>query len=158
MQLYLVRTHSLAGKRKTGDNLYELIKSDKALMETLYHVIIIAWITDDGPDGKKARRLLHRDFPSVIVSVCWAHQINLIVGDYLKKNSHLRKAVNLAIHVIKWFRNHDLPRAWLNQEQSIMGSHAVCLIIPVITRWMCHYLSISRLLRVSGPMRALCLR
>lgn len=127
-------------------------------MEDTFLVELIAWVTDDGPDGKKARRLLHRDFPSIIVSVCWAHQINLIIGDYLKQNPALRHYVKKAIMVIRWFRDHDLPRQWLNSEQLIDKPHALVLILPVITRWMYHYLSLTRLLVVSGPLRALCMR
>ncbi|ETW84645.1 hypothetical protein HETIRDRAFT_48430 [Heterobasidion irregulare TC 32-1] len=152
---YLVCTHDLSGQPKTGDNLYAIIKSDKQYIEDTYLVEIIAWITDDGPDGKKAHRLLHQDHPWIIVSVCWAHQINLIVGDYLKQNPMLKLYVNQAIKVIKWFRDHDLPCQWLNQEQLLDHPHALALVLPVITCWMYHYLSISRLLTVSGPLRAL---
>lgn len=49
-----------------------------ALMEKQYHgVQVIAWCTDDGPDGKKMRRLLQAQFPCLITLLCWVHQINL---------------------------------------------------------------------------------
>jgi hypothetical protein len=38
---------------KTGDHLLKLVLEDLALMERLYGVQVIAWCTDDGPDGKK---------------------------------------------------------------------------------------------------------
>ena len=70
----------------------------------------------------------------------------------------LKLYVNQAIKVIKWFRDHDLPRQWLNQEQLLDHPNALVLVLPVITRWMYHYLSISRLLMVLGPLRASCVR
>lgn len=119
---------------------------------------VIAWITDDGPDGKKARRLLHHFYSWIIVSVCWAHQVNLMVGDYLKRNPSTMQVVSSANDVIRWFREHDLPREWLNHEQLIDHPHALLLILPADTRWMYHYLSITRLLDVSGALRTLCMR
>ncbi|EDR11715.1 uncharacterized protein LACBIDRAFT_314246 [Laccaria bicolor S238N-H82] len=50
---YLVQTHNVMHDAKTGDHLLKLVLEDIVLMETKYGVILIAWCTDDGPDGKK---------------------------------------------------------------------------------------------------------
>ncbi|KZP28056.1 hypothetical protein FIBSPDRAFT_692517, partial [Athelia psychrophila] len=71
---YLVCTHNVQGEPKTGDKLLELVVSDIQFILQKFRVSIIAWCTDDGPDGKKARRLLREKFSSMVVSVCWAHQ------------------------------------------------------------------------------------
>jgi len=49
----------------------------------MFLLIIIAVCSDDSGDAWKMRRLLLTLMPELIIIVCWAHQINLIVGDYL---------------------------------------------------------------------------
>ncbi|KAF8989621.1 hypothetical protein BDQ17DRAFT_1333968 [Cyathus striatus] len=50
---YLLRTHDMSGKPKTGDELFILVKDDIMFMQNTYRVDTIAITTDDGPDGKK---------------------------------------------------------------------------------------------------------
>ncbi|KAI0656722.1 hypothetical protein C8Q70DRAFT_878385, partial [Cubamyces menziesii] len=71
---YLVKTHNMTGKLKTGDHIFELIKSDIHHMEETYKVQVIGWCTNDGLDGKKACRLLYQFLTYLIVIACWAHQ------------------------------------------------------------------------------------
>jgi len=70
--------------------------------------MIIAWCTDDGPNGKKMRQLLKLLFSWIIVIVCWAHQINLVVGDFLR--------LKLAIHVLSIVAAPSVHSA-------VLGSH-----------------------------------
>ncbi|KAI0026736.1 hypothetical protein K488DRAFT_64797, partial [Vararia minispora EC-137] len=75
---YLTDTRNLSGQRKTGDNLFRIIEQQiRELEGPRYGVEVIGWITDDGPDGKKARRLLLEAHPHLMVLVCWAHQVQL---------------------------------------------------------------------------------
>ncbi|KAM5539208.1 hypothetical protein V8D89_007081 [Ganoderma adspersum] len=85
---HLVRTHDMMGHPKTGQEHLEVIKSDMAHMEMTYGVTTVGWVTDDGPDGKSARTLLRKLMPWLILLVCWAHQCNLLVGDYLVLNPY----------------------------------------------------------------------
>ncbi|KAF8062592.1 hypothetical protein FPV67DRAFT_1452391 [Lyophyllum atratum] len=104
---------------------------------------------DDGPDGKKMRRLLLRRFPWIMVLVCWAHQINLVVGDFLTLKYDLLLVIVECLEVIKWFNNHSAALALLEQEMKFTyDGKAWALILPVITRWTAHYLSTTRLLKV----------
>jgi hypothetical protein len=48
-------THNVQGQPKTGNYLLKLILEDIKYMQEVFLVKIIAWCTDDGPDGKKAR-------------------------------------------------------------------------------------------------------
>lgn len=123
-------------------------------METKYGVILIAWCTDDGPDGKKMRRLLVAVFPHLIVILCWAHQINLIVGDCLAIRRSVMDDINHALDVVKWFNNHGTALELLRQEQVLtFEGLSWALILPVITRWTAHYLALSRVLKVKQPLQ-----
>ncbi|KAI9058295.1 hypothetical protein FKP32DRAFT_1549847, partial [Trametes sanguinea] len=143
---YLVKTHDMTGEPKTGDRMFELIKSDIATMERDYQVDVIGWCTDDGPDGKKARRLLFETFAYLIVLVCWAHQINLIVGDLLGL-AWIAAVIRDAVEVVKWFNSHGVALELLKAEQKVSRPNAqpYALIRPVQTRWTSHYLAAERL-------------
>ncbi|KAF8153088.1 ribonuclease H-like domain-containing protein [Crassisporium funariophilum] len=128
---YLVRTHNMTGEPKT----------------------VIAWCTNDGPDGKKMRRLLQQQYPWIMVFVCWAHQINLVVGDFLNMKSDLLFIIAQCLEVIKWFNNHGTALALLKNEMKFTYEGKIwSLVLPVITRWTAHYLSSTRLLKVKGAV------
>ena len=52
----------------------------------------------------------------MIVLLCWGHQSNLLVGDYLVLPDYM-KAVSRALDVIKWFNNHRTALDLFNAEQ-----------------------------------------
>lgn len=123
-------------------------------MESKYGVKIIAWCTDDGPDGKKMRRLLQAQFPWPITLLCWAHQINLVVGDALSIRRSVTEDINHALEVIKWFNNHGTALELLCQEQVLTFAGSFwSLILAVITRWTAHYLAITRFLKLKQPLQ-----
>ncbi|KAF5387115.1 hypothetical protein D9615_001638 [Tricholomella constricta] len=153
IQPYLIRTHDMTGEPKTGDRLLQLVLDDIEYMVEKFGVHVIAWCTDDGPDGKKMRRLLRRHFPWIMVLVCWAHQINLIVGDFLTLKYDLLIVIAQCLEVIKWFNNHGAALALLDQEMKITyEGKSWVLVLPVITRWTAHYLSTTRLLKVKNAV------
>ena len=104
------------------------------------------------------RRLLVRMLPKIIATVCWAHQINLVFGEYISLPG-IREWVELALDIIKWFNAHSTALDLLREEQRITPPNQVLsLLLPVSTRWTSHYLSISRLLQVKQALQALCIR
>ena len=149
----------MTGEPKTGDRLLELVLDDISYMKTRYGVELIAWCTDDGPDGKKMRRLLGAMLLWIIIIVCWAHQINLIVGDFLGLKEPYLKCIKEGLEIIKWFNAHSAALALLNKEQRFTYEGKWwALILPVITRWTTHYLSVSQLLKVKSAVRSCSLR
>lgn len=143
------------GQPKTGDRLLELIKNDMETMENQYSVQVVGWCTDDGPDGKRARRLLREAMFWLIIILCWAHQIQLIVGDLLKL-SDLSSLARDANELIKWFTNHGVALDLLNAEQRFGNPSGpiYTLILPAATRWASHFHAFSRLLDVQPSMKA----
>ena len=73
----------------------------------MFFFIIIALCSDNGGDAHKMWRLLLELMPWLIIIVCWAHQINLIVGDYLGLKTDFLSCVPKALLVIKWMNNHS---------------------------------------------------
>ena len=123
-------------------------------MEEKFGTQLIAWCTDDGPDGKKMRRLLQALFAWLIVILCWAHQINLVVGDFLAIRRSVMDDINHALEVIKWFNNHSTALALLQTEQTLTFEGSFwALILPAITRWTAHYLAITCYLKLKQPLQ-----
>ena len=149
----------MSGKPKTGDQLLEIVESHIQYIYDKFGVVVIAWCTDDGPDGKKMRRLLGAKYWWLITLLCWAHQINLVVGDFLNLKVDFRRIITRALDVVKWFNSHGQALDKLRIEQIITyDSKSWALILPVITRWTAHYLSLTRLLKVEAALTTCCSR
>ncbi|KAM6497447.1 hypothetical protein JOM56_007920 [Amanita muscaria] len=97
---YLMRTHDVSAQPKTGEALLQLVVEDIKWSEEMYGLTIIAACSDDGGDARKMRRLLLALMPWLIIVLCWAHQINLIVGDYLSLKLPFQDCVPKAL--ISW--------------------------------------------------------
>jgi len=89
------------------------------------------------------QRLLLMLMPWLIIIVCWAHQINLIVGDLLGLRIDFLSCVLKALLVIKWMNNHSHALGIFHREQLQTFNKILSLILPVITQWMAHYFSLS---------------
>ncbi|KAJ7775980.1 ribonuclease H-like domain-containing protein [Mycena maculata] len=152
-QPYLLRTHDMTGRPKTGDELFEIMKSDFEYAWNTYRVEIIAVCTDDGPDGKKAHRLISQWKPSIAVWECWAHQSSLMTGNYLAIKAPWMQDAKHAIKVIKWFNNHGKALDLLRTQQKSIMIVILQLILPVVTRWTAHYCSLRRLKKLERSIR-----
>ena len=119
----------------------------------MYGHKVIAACSDDGGDARKMRRLLCELMPWLIVILCWAHQINLIIGDYLALKLPFQDCVPKALVVIKWMNNHSHALRLFCQEQFYMYQKILALILPVITCWTAHYLSLWQLLTVKKVLK-----
>lgn len=149
-----MRTHDLSAHAKTGEALLALVVEDIKWSEETYGHSVIAVCSDDGGDARKMRRLLLALMPWLIVILCWAHQINLIVSDYLSLKLPFQDCVPKALKVIKWMNSHSRALGLFRQEQLCTHQMFWALILPVITRWTAHYLSLWRLLTVEKTLRA----
>ncbi|KAL0563282.1 hypothetical protein V5O48_018790 [Marasmius crinis-equi] len=111
-----------------------------------YKVEIVGLVTDAGGDGRKACRLFAREFPSVIVLDCFAHQVNLIVTDFFKSGGDgLLEYASQAVTLISWLR----------KKSGVMASLSLAVLVAVVTRWTTHYQAFSRLLKLKGELDAI---
>jgi hypothetical protein len=105
------------------------------------------------------RRLLSAKYLWMITLLCWAHQMNLVVGDFLSLNADFRRIIALALDVVKWFNGHGQALDKLRIEQKLTyNGNSWALILPVITRWTAHYLSLTHLLKVEAALTTCCSR
>ncbi|KAG1853779.1 hypothetical protein C8R48DRAFT_610668, partial [Suillus tomentosus] len=62
--------------------------------------------------------------------------------------------INDALEVVKWFNNHSRALGILNEVQrNVFSGKTRSLILPVLTRWTSHYLSVRRLLELEMPFK-----
>lgn len=87
---YLLQMHDMTGRPKTGDTLWALVLEDREYARMTFDVEIIEYCSDDGPDGKKARRLNREQTPEIVDSVCWGHQSSLVTGNLLAVSTVMR--------------------------------------------------------------------
>lgn len=150
-----MRTHDISTQQKTGNTLLKIVTDDIKWSEEKYGLKVIAVCSDDGGDSRKMRRLIASSMPWLIIVLCWAHQINLIVGDYLSIKLPFLDSVPQAITVIKWMNNHSRALGFFqNEQRSTYNGKTLSLILPVLTRWTAHYLSLRRLLIVETALKA----
>ncbi|KAJ7748303.1 ribonuclease H-like domain-containing protein, partial [Mycena maculata] len=153
-QPFLLRTHDMTGRPKTGDELFNIMKSDFEYALNTYAVKVICVTTDDGPDGKKSRRLVREQLPWIATFECWVHQSSLITGNYLSIKAPWMKAAKQAIEVIKWFNNHGTALDLLRSVERTTLGRWLALILPVVTRWVSQYCALRCLKKLERAVRA----
>ncbi|KAI0731798.1 ribonuclease H-like domain-containing protein, partial [Fomitopsis betulina] len=144
---YLITTFCITKEQKNMENLLELVVGQIKYFTEVLQVTVVAWCTGTSGDGSKMRHLLVQRMPWLFVVDCWAHQINLVTGDVFKHVSAMFKdLLDNALEIIKWFNNHTRALGMLKDTMIVKLGKAVCLILPVITRWTLHYLAVRRLI------------
>ncbi|KAF7331976.1 HAT family dimerization protein [Mycena kentingensis (nom. inval.)] len=161
---YLGAAHDVSPERKTAAALLEIVDGDMTAAEEQLLIQFIGYCTDNGGDAARGMRArLKRRRKSLLVSPCWAHQINLIVGELLGLDIACIQAMDIGLGWIKWIVNHSRALGMLKAQQKQTELYAkthrlLTLIFPVISRWTSHFVSLRRLLVLSGPLRALYLQ
>jgi hypothetical protein len=123
-------------------------------MEEKYGVETVGWCTNDGPDGKKMRRLAALIWPWLVFIFCWAHQIELICKAISKASHHYENIFALANNIVKHVNNHDMVLKRVQEEtEQLNKGKSWALTLPAATRWSSRYQTVSRLLKVEEPMR-----
>ncbi|CAE6478675.1 unnamed protein product [Rhizoctonia solani] len=152
---YTVKVHDLSAEPKTADNHLSRVLADIDFAEKEHGVRVIAWVSDAGGDSRAMRVRLNRMHPHLLVFDCWAHQINLIVGDILRLNDRLVEAAADAIEITKWMLHHSYLLGLFRQERARSNAKSRELTLPAITRWTSHYLSFDSLNSQSTALRSL---
>lgn len=70
------------------------------------------------------------------------------MGDIFKIKGLFSKIIDDALEVVKWFNNHSRALGILNAVQLKISSKVKSLVLPILTRWTSHYLSVRRLLEL----------
>ncbi|KAJ7284775.1 ribonuclease H-like domain-containing protein [Mycena rebaudengoi] len=152
-------------KSKTKDSV-NAICANVDFKAYLLELVEVTALQKDGPslceqfagmidyaDGgsKKGRTLLGRKRPWLILPSCWAHQFQLILGDYFKVNDMAAIVAEEATALIGWINNHGKVRKIFDDSQAVISADRAGKIIILvylvanITRWTTHFVAFARL-------------
>ncbi|THH08490.1 hypothetical protein EW146_g8974 [Bondarzewia mesenterica] len=131
---HILNLYDISSEAKTAVNLLKIIEQEIDYCVQELMIIMIAYCTDSSGEAAKMRRLLGKKCPSIAVVPCWAHQVNLIIGDYFKGIPNLKAIGNNALEVVKWFNNHGRAIGILKDLQRVLSPDGkfLCLILPSI--------------------------
>ncbi|KAJ7587830.1 ribonuclease H-like domain-containing protein [Mycena floridula] len=146
---YLLRTHDMSGRPKTGDELLSIAQDDIKYAEETYGVEVIGIATDNGPDAKKMRRRTKEEEEKLANFECWAHQMSLMTGNYLEIKTPYAYAMQMALDIVKWFNNHSKALDLLRKQLAFNIGKELQLFLPAATRWTAHYCSLYRTHQIS---------
>ncbi|KDN35726.1 hypothetical protein RSAG8_11349, partial [Rhizoctonia solani AG-8 WAC10335] len=155
---YTVKVHDVSAEHKTAENHLNIVLNDIDYAEKEHNIKVIAWVSDAGGDSRAMRVRLHRLRPYILVFDCWAHQINLVVGNISSQSSRLVETADSSTSIIKWMLHHSYLLGLLHQEQVQNGGKSRSLTLPVLTRWTSHFLSFRSLLTEARWIRSLAAR
>ncbi|KIK90602.1 hypothetical protein PAXRUDRAFT_14255 [Paxillus rubicundulus Ve08.2h10] len=145
---HLLKTIDISALPKTAVELLKIVLEEIPYATEELKVHIVAWCTDASGGSASMQWLLVQKMPHIVAVDCWAHQVNLIVGDTFKVTHMVIKIISDAIEVVKWFNNHSCVLGMLCKVQIAKYGKILALILPVLTWWNSHYLVVTRLINV----------
>ncbi|KIK96853.1 hypothetical protein PAXRUDRAFT_10540 [Paxillus rubicundulus Ve08.2h10] len=102
-KVHTVWVTDVSTEQQTADHLKRIILEVKDSLEKDWKVTVIVITSDASGESCAARKQILVDFPWLIVPDCYAHQINLVVGDYFKVISVVfMKYTKKATELIMW--------------------------------------------------------
>ncbi|KDQ21329.1 hypothetical protein BOTBODRAFT_123015, partial [Botryobasidium botryosum FD-172 SS1] len=146
--------HNVSAARKNATALLDMMKDELGYNEATLGVVNIGACSDASGESRAARSRLLAQMPHLLVVDCYSHQIQLIVGDYLKKNPTVSLHIQQLTDVANWFNNHSFALGLLAREQATTRTIILVLLMPNLTRWTTHSLSVDRFLDLEGDLKS----
>ncbi|KAJ7223699.1 ribonuclease H-like domain-containing protein [Mycena rebaudengoi] len=156
---YTLELADVTSMDKSGPGMCQQYMEIIDRIETKYNCVIIYFITDADGGSKKGRVLLGKKRTYLILPSCWAHQFQLILGDYFKVNIFAAGTAELATALIGWINNHGKVRKIFDEAQSAFYldrlGHILVLayLVANLTRWTTHCIAFMRLFHLEEPLQ-----
>ncbi|KAF7341216.1 HAT family dimerization protein [Mycena venus] len=155
-----IKLHITTKERKTSVNLLTHVMADIVYLTTVLCVTLVAFCCDSGGDSRGLRPLLLNLMPWILTIPCWAHQINLVVKEYIGCSDVTAILAN-CLKIINWFSSHKRALLMLLEEQQAINEkrppgqkweRLKRFVRAGITRWGTHALSVRRLAELQGAL------
>lgn len=145
----MVDTINTSGIAHTSCNLQDIVKKTIEKTEDKFGCIIRSVVTDNAANMLRMGRLLHMENDTILTYGCNAHMLNLFAHDVskLKNNREVQQNV---VKIIKFFRNHHLPKAWYE------ANGGTALIMPLDVRWNTYSDSLESYIHNWASLAATC--
>ncbi|KAJ7779844.1 ribonuclease H-like domain-containing protein [Mycena metata] len=147
---YLLELINATADKKDGPSQCENFAKMIDHVELKYGCFVIYLTTDADGGSKKGRTLLGKQRPWLILLSCWAHQFQLILGDYFKVNDTAAYIAEDATGLIAWINNHSLVRMIFDVAQRTITQNAgrilvLAYLVANLTRWTTHFVAFMQL-------------
>ncbi|KAJ7105348.1 ribonuclease H-like domain-containing protein, partial [Mycena epipterygia] len=149
---YLIELLEVTALKKDGASQCEQFAQMIDRVELKHGCIVIYFTTDADGGSKKGRILLGLKRPWLILPSCWAHQFQLILGDYFKVNDAAAILAEDATALIAWINNHGKVRKIFDESQRVISADrnagkiiVLAYLVANLTRWTTHFVAFMRL-------------
>ncbi|KAF8186109.1 ribonuclease H-like domain-containing protein, partial [Mycena galopus ATCC 62051] len=157
---YLLELIDATALGKDGPSLCEQFGLIIDRVEEKHNCIVIYFTTDADGGSKKGRILLGKKRPWLILPSCWAHQFQLILGDYFKTYDFGALIAEDATALISWINNHSKVRKIFDDSQATIsqdrnGGRIIILayLVANLTRWTTHFVAFLRLFTLRSALQ-----
>ncbi|KAJ6610674.1 hypothetical protein B0H10DRAFT_1811242 [Mycena sp. CBHHK59/15] len=117
-------------------------------IEKEYNCTVIYFVTNTDSGSLKGHKLLQKLCPWLFIPSCWAHQLQLILGDYFKSWDYTQHIAEKATAVIGWINLHSKVHVIFDDAQKeLSATVALACLVACITRWTTHFVAFMRLLQ-----------
>ncbi|GET54624.1 ribonuclease H-like domain-containing protein [Rhizophagus irregularis DAOM 181602=DAOM 197198] len=120
-------------------------------------ITVCAIVTDSASVYAAARRRMRILKRSIIFLPCFAHQINLCVGEIFKESTEFKTTIDRAIRLATYFKNsnHKFFIAHLKEQQYETYKKYIAIAVPGETRWNSVYYMCISLLKTQQALQIL---
>jgi hypothetical protein len=116
---------------------------------------INAVVTDSASGFVAAKNALKRKHHKIIFLPCFAHQINLCVGDIFKSSPVFQKTSTNAVKIVSYFNESTYFLGLLRVEQYQIYNKLISLQRPGKTRWNSYYQCMDSILKTKVALKIL---
>ncbi|CAG8509983.1 11750_t:CDS:2, partial [Scutellospora calospora] len=148
----ILKIENCSNQRHTGDYIFAIYKEIGISLGDKW----IAFISDSGPDFKKAQRLIREDPEignKVLTILCMAHQTNLLVKKIVE-SSFFKPVIKKMLIIINHFRNSNLA---LSKLRELVGNTTLKPQYPCITRWATFTKASETILQIQTSLKVIAL-
>ncbi|CAG8837098.1 9821_t:CDS:2, partial [Gigaspora margarita] len=144
------------------ENHIEVIKKTELMMHELNenNITLCAIVTDSAGAYAAARRKLRMSYKSVVFLPCFAHQLNLCIGEIFKESTQFKTTIDRAIKLTNYFRNanHQFFIGQLRDIQYNTYKKIYSITAPGETRWNSFFYMCTSLMRTQKALEILAIK
>ncbi|EXX64454.1 hypothetical protein RirG_133580 [Rhizophagus irregularis DAOM 197198w] len=120
-------------------------------------ITVCAIVTDSTPAYAAARRRMRISKRSIVFLPCFAHQINLCVGEIFKESTEFKTTIDRAIRLATFFKNsnHKFFISRLREQQYETYKKYIAISVPGETHWNSLYYMCISLLKTQQVLQIL---
>ncbi|CAB4424904.1 unnamed protein product [Rhizophagus irregularis] len=141
------------------ENYVGVMNKTEKMLEDLKkkEITVCAIVTDSASAYAAARRRLRILNRSIVFLPCFAHQLNLCVGEIFKESTEFKTSIDRAIRLATYFKNanHKFFIAKLRDQQRETYKKYIAIAVPGETRWNSLYDMCISLLKTQRALQIL---